>query len=1055
MANNFDVNLRLLLDEAALQRVKAGISTVDEELQKIGKSAADIDTSGIANEVEKVKRAVEAAGPITFDVELNERKKREYLADVQALYDEAKRLGIKNAGILDSVLSGTLQGTDATEAMGEVIIAVERAKRSKIAEAATAKNRTEDLESEGWVKIKREADEAGGAIEGVTKNYESLAEELHRLGMLPPVQIGGETVAEINARKKANDELYETYKKQREAMQAQGQDPWGVSQFGRPEIVQDAELDKYQAEVDALARAKELFGELGSDKRTIFEQKLRSLAGMEDTVEAVNLAIKQTQEELDGATQAAEEGAKAEGKKGEAAKNTKKEIREQATEQRRFAELAMRASSRLGMAGRGMMYGGMGILTAGFAEANRYVSSTKKQTEATEEWSRATAMLARNRERVDEILVQQSLPIMREIAKISGQVANYVERNPQIVQAAITAGKVLISIGGIAILASKGLRMVADASYVAATIKQNMAAKTMDGAADKMLVASGNMKGGGVVAGAKGLMGKFTGGVTAMAGTTGGVVTLAAITGAVAAGLATVLSGVADKLGDVVEKRFGRTAGGMVGGAANAVLQMNPITGPMTTSINALKKMFPQLQEFSDKHIGGLIDKLKDLGNKTDDAAESVNDLSNAAGDLNLSAARDQIVDAYKSWKEDEARMTREAETQRASIIKNAEQQILASAQQYAQQVAGINAQHNKARTDIVTTYQQDLIQMEEDYQTNRAEIIKAGNEDLQKMQEQHKEQLEKMEKEHNDRVAELTAARDALGLAKENRRYADDKSELSGDFKKEMAERKKETAQRLQELADQYAKERAQRYEKYQQDLLDNEAARQAELKQAQETHQRELEEIQRAKAEQLKELQDSLNAERIRRREQFIAQVRDLDAAMLGERNLKNNYYNAMLADANAWLTQYRAALASLGGTAPASSGGSSSSTSSGGSSGTSSGNIVSSTWQKLLDSWNSLVTRDAGGYVQRGVYKMAWDGKPEFVLNGPTTKAAEKLIGGNLTQENVMRALVGRGAQNNNSTNVEYNDHRRIDQPMSKWSKREYEDTARNVLVDILGA
>ena len=124
-------------------------------------------------------------------------------------------------------------------------------------------------------------------------------------------------------------------------------------------------------------------------------------------------------------------------------------------------------------------------------------------------------------------------------------------------------------------------------------------------------------------------------------------------------------------------------------------------------------------------------------------------------------------------------------------------------------------------------------------------------------------------------------------------------------------------------------------------------------------------------------------------------------------------------MLKDAEAWLRSYRAALG--GGTSLS------------GATGTSGGFPV----------------RDSGGYADRGIYRLAWDRAREFVLSGQTTQAAEKIIGGNLTQDNLMRALSMGSARN-----INYVDNRRMERALGKDDRAAFQRAAEEALLFALG-
>jgi hypothetical protein len=87
----------------------------------------------------------------------------------------------------------------------------------------------------------------------------------------------------------------------------------------------------------------------------------------------------------------------------------------------------------------------------------------------------------------------------------------------------------------------------------------------------------------------------------------------------------------------------------------------------------------------------------------------------------------------------------------------------------------------------------------------------------------------------------------------------------------------------------------------------------------------------------------------------------------------------------------------------------------------------------------SW--LPGRADGGYAGTGIYKLGETGQREFVLAGQTTRAAENLIGGQLTQARLLSALTG-------GKRITYHDQRRIDSRLSNSDRAVIRD-------DIIGA
>lgn len=81
--------------------------------------------------------------------------------------------------------------------------------------------------------------------------------------------------------------------------------------------------------------------------------------------------------------------------------------------------------------------------------------------------------------------------------------------------------------------------------------------------------------------------------------------------------------------------------------------------------------------------------------------------------------------------------------------------------------------------------------------------------------------------------------------------------------------------------------------------------------------------------------------------------------------------------------------------------------------------------------------------GGYAALGRYTLGERGT-EFVMANGTTRAAENIIGGKLSQVNLIAALASGGGRR-----INYNDHRRIDSRLSSHDR----DVIRNDILDAL--
>ncbi len=166
---------------------------------------------------------------------------------------------------------------------------------------------------------------------------------------------------------------------------------------------------------------------------------------------------------------------------------------------------------------------------------------------------------------------------------------------------------------------------------------------------------------------------------------------------------------------------------------------------------------------------------------------------------------------------------------------------------------------------------------------------------------------------------------------------------------------------------------------------------------------------------AERIRSLITSFTQESTLRRQALTAGLNDLTKGLNAELRLKQDYFRTLLNSvAEAFRAAWNRIQSLLGLTSSAASIGSASGGSVG-STATASGGTASSTWSL----GNLFGTRDSGGYVNKGLYRMAWNGNTEFVANGPTTRALEKMVGSKLTQENLLAAAGGgQYTINNNS-------------------------------------
>ena len=253
----------------------------------------------------------------------------------------------------------------------------------------------------------------------------------------------------------------------------------------------------------------------------------------------------------------------------------------------------------------------------------------------------------------------------------------------------------------------------------------------------------------------------------------------------------------------------------------------------------------------------------------------------------------------------------------------------------------------------------------------------------VQRAEEDFQRQMRQLRAEHEGRLEDLIASRDVLGLRREMRSYERERSQATEEHAVEMSRMKADAADRLREMETQFAREKQRRMADYQQRLADQQedftrqqeqqkAAFQQRLAELETEKRKELQELKQKHAEQLRELDRQYAQEKQRRYRAFVEQLRDLD---LFTGRLKQSW-DKFYADMEAKLRDF---IAKAEGMEPTTT--------------------------------TTTTPKQAGGYASFGRYTLGEAGR-EFVLSAPTTRKAERFVGGGLTQGGLIGALAGGG-------------------------------------------
>lgn len=429
-------------------------------------------------------------------------------------------------------------------------------------------------------------------------------------------------------------------------------------------------------------------------------------------------------------------------------------------------------------------------------------------------------------------------------------------------------------------------------------------------------------------------------------------------------------------------------------------------------------------------YIGGLIGKQNEWALAIGKLTGSIEDASSKTETLGPGAAE---VSAFISFKQQEVAAERQYESQRTEIVKDFSKQRVDAEANYTKQRSELLRDYNRqGNSDSETrgrdtarqarAFAQSEAQAEVDYYRNRSQLAASYNKETQRAEEDHQRAMLEIQRKHETRMTDLADARDALGIFREMRDYEQQRTDSEQQYAVEASRRSQDFADRIAEMEDQFSQQRARRMADYQQQQADaaadyafRQAQRKAQLdqqlKDLADAHKLEMDSLQKQEAAKLTDLQVNFNKERQQRVNAFNDTLRDLNAALLGERNTRNAYYQAMSADLQAWI------------------------------------NNMQGKFTSNLPNYPGVPGQAAGGYTS-GLVRTGEKGY-EWILDHDTTRLAEKLAGGKLSQSGMISLMMGGGR----GGSVTWNDHRRFDSKLSASDRRMTQQDTMTILAGAL--
>lgn len=642
--------------------------------------------------------------------------------------------------------------------------------------------------------------------------------------------------------------------------------------------------------------------------------------------------------------------------------------------------------------------------------ARKYLQFVGQTEQASRRWIASTKEIEQAQMRVGRVVATQVTPWMEKAAKIAEKMAGYAERHPGAIGTAVGLGSALVASGGLLTAVSQGIRLVADIKILSAAALQAKAGQMMLTAAGIQAGAAAGMK----ASTGAGILGSMSGGALAAGGLTGALASIIAFVVPIAIVAAIAYMGY-EQVRTKTEygKKLEPGIVGIFRGARGSIADIEKIIG--------LKFL-------------GLTDKLGITTGEMNKYAQSIA----SAGKASKKAAgetvyNEEAIKLYIQAQREEAKAAKQYAYDRQKIEEGYEKNRSEIVANYSRERAKIEQTYEQERTKTVLQYAQERLRAEQDhnremdrmeaeFQKNQdaaaAEYKKAQadleastaeqlqqaridyNKSLEDLEEQHQENMRKLAEDHNARMDDLAATRDALAMKDEMRSYARQKrdeeesyakskadlaekfaeqrktiqeeyskqrAELQANFETQRAQRQAEYEAQVKEAEDQFAIEQQRADEQFQAELKQMDENHRQELNKLAEQYKLELRQLVQAKREQLRELEQAYERERQARNDALRTQTQDV----LG---IYQEGYDAMVAAAKKYIDALIAEA-------------------------------------KRLEAANKATTtaKQAGGYASYGRYLLGEAGT-EYVLSARTTQAAERLVGGRLTQSALMSAMLG---------------------------------------------
>jgi hypothetical protein len=618
------------------------------------------------------------------------------------------------------------------------------------------------------------------------------------------------------------------------------------------------------------------------------------------------------------------------------------------------------------------------IFVGAAAWATKYVNDAKASTLTVRAWRVEVDKLKTSQARVGEVLATALLPMLEKAADLAAGATAFVEKNPDLIRAGLNTVGVVAAIAAIGVVAAKGFKIYADIGYAAATAKQVAAAAIYASAADVELIAANTHMAAATL--------EVTGALPSAA------IKAATLPAELAMREAYIAAATTSTASTIIPIVIPLVIAALVAGGFALMakgIQAQIDTGEVGPVEDASGRRMTRTQRAAATARRLQANDFQPGASQAAYDRTTAGAAANAAEAAKVNAAYlDMItknsVDMYVAWQAQITTTTAEYVKQRAALETQYEKQRTETVAQYAKQRAEAEAAYDLNTSRSMRDFALSESQIEEDYFTKRTSAAATYGEDALRAEQDHLREMRKLLEDHNDRVEGFAATRDALGYAREMRDYERARRDAEEEYAIEQSRKNRDYARTLRDNEKQFARERAQRLAQFNLRMADDREDHDLKMAQMQADHDETMAKLAADHVDELAEQAKTYDDQIKMLEESFQARLRLLDASIFGD-------LVAVEATAAANTAAFRAYM------------------------------------QAAILSFAGIATptptnrRAGGGYADYGKYWLGEGGR-EFVLDNKSTKLAEKSLGGQLSQERLMAAMLG-------SSRGGYNDHRTL--------------------------